>query len=486
MIDRWSRLSDTYKILITMLFLIMTIQLSSLIYIWKFESKILLEKEQKNLVYQLDVNAKLLISYLNGLKKELGFLSSLEVMDDVLVKDIDKRIKIFLEKKSKDLSKDIVLLAVSKGKVIASSCNNYKKDEFLEFRVDIHASFNREKKIGELLLLYPLKNLMTLTIENPYQKLWLETKLYKGFNPSYTKDSIVVLKKLDTVLHGWTLYLSYKKKYALVVIKEIEGIVFWSFLFSLFSLLLVIWILSKKQINILHQTEDILELKRTFLSTMSHELRTPLGSILAMTQHLMVKPNIEDSDVDMLRKIENSSEHLLSMINNLLQLSKLESHTMTINRERVDIIVLIRDIIELVEPLIDEKDLQLEVKLIEGKKEIITDRHLFGQVIINLLSNAIKYTKEGSIHILLSEKDATFELIVLDTGIGIAKDKQDALFSEFYQAHMDSGDIKHSTGLGLALSQKVAKMINGEIEIESEGIDCGVRALFRFSSLKLL
>jgi len=84
------------------------------------------------------------------------------------------------------------------------------------------------------------------------------------------------------------------------------------------------------------------------------------------------------------------------------------------------------------------------------------------------------------------EKDATFELIVLDTGIGIAKDKQDALFSEFYQAHMDSGDIKHSTGLGLALSQKVAKMINGEIEIESEGIDCGVRALFRFSSLKLL
>jgi hypothetical protein len=97
----WNKLSDTYKILISMLLFIMLIQLSTLIYIWKFESEILVEKERENLIYQLDIDAKLLLSHLNGLQKELEFLSILEVMDDVLVKDIDKRIAILLGKKAK-------------------------------------------------------------------------------------------------------------------------------------------------------------------------------------------------------------------------------------------------------------------------------------------------------------------------------------------------------------------------------------------------
>jgi len=466
-----------------MLFLIMMIQLSSLVYVWKFESKLLLQKEQKNLEYQLDINAKLLLSHLRGLQKELKFLSSLEVMDDLLVKDIDKRIKILLEKKSEDLSEDITLLAMRDGAVVASSSEHYHKDEFLAFNVPIYASFDRLKEIGELLLLYPLKNLRDLTIENPHQKLWLESKVKEGFDTPYTADSIAVSKELTDLLDGWSLHLAYKKKYALGVIKEIEMILIWGSLFSLFSLLLVSWILSKKQIDILHHTQEVLELKRTFLSTISHELRTPLGSILTLIQHLMVSPKMSDSDVDMLRKIENSSEHLLSMINNLLQLSKLESNTMTLQKKSIDLSMVIEEMIELVEPLIDEKELELKRELIGEGREIVTDMHLFQQVVMNLLSNAIKFTEKGSISISLNEQKGFFELVVLDTGIGIAKEKQESLFSEFYQAHMGRHEIKHSTGLGLALSQKVAELINGKIEIKSDGIGRGVRATFRFSSL---
>lgn len=484
MMDFWRRLSDTYKILIFMLFLIVFIQLSSLFYIWKFESKVLLDRERKNLQYQLNIDVKLLLKYLESLEKELEFLSKLEVMDDVLVGDVDKRIGILLKKKSEDLGEEIILLAKNHQEVVASSIEHYEKEEFLTFTATVYASFNKQKTIGSLHLLYPLKNLTQLNSENPHQSLWLKPpSLKKGFVSPPITESIVVDHRLTGILEGWNLYLSYEKKYALNMIEEIEAILLWGSLFSLFTLLLVSWILSQKQINILHHTQEVLNLKRIFLSTMSHELRTPLGSILSLTQHLMISPNMSDADVDMLKRIENSSEHLLSMINNLLQLSKLESNSMSIQKESVDILKVIEETIEMIEPLIEEKGLTLKQHLPQTPKMMITDVHHFRQVIINLLSNAIKFTEHGSISISLTEQNGVFELVVTDSGMGIEKEKQSALFSEFYQAHMGSRDIKHSTGLGLALSQKVAELIEGRIKIESEGRGKGVRATFTFRSL---
>ncbi len=480
----WKKLSDTYKIFISMLLFILFIQLGTLIYVWKVESQILLEKERENLKYQLDIDAKLLLNHLKSLKKEVEFLAIMEVMDDILVNDIDKRIGILFDKKSKDLSEGIVLVAMKDEEVIASSLQRYNKKDFLEFKVAVHASFDRDKKIGFLSLLYPLKNLSQLNMEYPHQQLWLKPLVGQvGFPLPTIKESIMVSKRLDGILDGWELFLSYEKKYALMILKEIEQILLLAFLFSLLLLLWIVWTFSKRQISILHHTQEVLELKRTFLSTMSHELRTPLGSILNLTQHLMVSEKVGDDDVEMLRRIENSSEHLLGMINNLLQLSKLESNAMTINRESVDISELIEEMIEMVEPLIDEKGLRLEKNLLIEKTIIITDVNLFKQVVINLFSNAIKFTEKGSIDICLSEENGSFKLLIIDTGIGIEKEKQGALFSEFYQAHMDRKEIKHSTGLGLALSQKVARLIHGEIVIESEGMGKGTRASFEFSSL---
>jgi signal transduction histidine kinase len=464
-----------------MLLFIMLIQLGTMFYIWSFESKVLLNKATQNLNYQLKTEAKLLEKHIYGLKKELKFLSTLEVMDDVLVKDVDKRIAILLEKKSKDLGEGIVLVAKKDKKCISSSMQNYNEKNYLEFSTPLYASFKKKKKIGSLHLLYPLKSLRSLKSNNPHQKLWIE-KIDSLEKRKIDKTSIVVSKNLRGLLKRWQLFLSYEKESALESLREIEKILLGAFLVSLLALLFVVWRLSKKQIKILEHTEGVLELKRTFLSTMSHELRTPLGSILSLTQHLMVSPKVGDDEVEILGRIENSSEHLLGMINGLLQLSKLESNMMTITKEKVYPLNIIEEMIEIVEPLIEEKGLRLVRDISTQNVQLHTDVNLFKQVVMNLLSNAVKYTQNGEIRThLRKEEDGNYVFTVVDTGIGIAKDKQKALFQEFYQAH--SREVSHSTGLGLALSQKMAKLINGKIVIESKGLNQGVKAQFIFSSL---
>ena len=482
MMSRWKIFLDNYKTVFFMLIIILFIQLVALLYIWKFESKILLEKERKNLSYALHQEAKNLEEHLNSLKKELKFLSSLELMDDIVVKDVDKRVTILLEKKAKDLGKGIVLVALESKNIIASSKQEYKLTEFLDIEVAVFASFDNKKKIGKLKLLYPLKNIKNLNMNNPHYHLWLSSYL-KRVCVGSIKKNIVVSQKIDILGEEDELFLSYEKKYALKSLKEIEKILFFTFMISLFLLLFVVWVLSKRQVKILVYTQEILALKRTFLSTMSHELRTPLGSILNLTQHLMVSLNIKASEIEMLGRIENASEHLLGMINNLLQLSKLESNAMLVQKEKINTISTIEEMLELVEPLIDEKKLVLKREFKIENIEITTDPNLFKQVVMNLLSNAIKFTENGAISVSLLESHKAYILTVKDTGVGIEKERQKELFSEFYQAHMGIGDIKHSTGLGLALSQKVAKLIDGNIEIYSEGKDKGIKATFSFSSL---
>ncbi len=476
----WLNLAYTYKLLISMLFFIMLIQLGTLVYIWQFKSKVLLKKERQNLSYQLDMKATRLLMHFESLKKQLTFLSTLEIMDDVLVNDIDKRIAILLDKKAKDLGENIILALFNHKHLITASRLNYNPKDFLTLSIPIYATFNTSKKVGTISLLYPFINLQQLKISNPHQRLWLRNFVDIRYPTPNHKDNIIVSKILDGIFINDKLFLSYEKKYAFESIKEIEKVLIFSFIISLSLLLIIVWVVSKKQINMLKHTQEVLELKRTFLSTMSHELRTPLGSILNLTQHLMVSPKIGDQEIEMLGRIENSSEHLLGMINDLLQLSKLDSNSMSVRAELVDISQIIEEMVEIVEPLIDEKELNLKKNLTITNTMIKTDVNLFKQIIINLLSNAIKFTEKGSISLNLSQKDNVYTFEVIDTGVGIEKEKQTALFTEFYQAHTQ--EVKHSTGLGLALSQKIAHLINGKLEINSEGLNKGTNASFIFHS----
>lgn len=467
-----------------MLFSILVIQFGTLFYLWQFENSISLEKERKNLQYVVDQEAQNLEEYFSNLQKEIYFLSRLEIMDDMIVKDVDKRLAIVLEKKANDLAQGIILQVRQKKDLGTSSVLTYNKEHFLALHVPIYASFNKNKYIGELYLLYPVENFKNLDMPNHYQHLWVEARFLKNSSIKINREThINVFKNLSGSLKSMTLHLSYEKKYALYSLEKIENMLLIAFIISGALLFLVVWVLSKKQIHLLHESREILSLKRTFLSTMSHELRTPLGSILNLTQNMMVNSETSDRNIGILGRIENASEHLLAMINNLLQLSKLESKSMQINKEKLDIKELVEEMIEMVEPLIEEKGLELILNISPHLAPMITDRNLFKQVVMNLLSNAIKFTNQGTIHIGLKEEGSTMVFTVIDTGIGIVKQNLDLLFTEFYQAHEDSQDIKHSTGLGLALSQKVAKLIQGEIHIKSEGRERGVVAHFTFSSL---
>jgi len=482
----WKNLSETYKIFTLMLLFIVGVQLSTLLYVWRVESKVLLDKERQTLSSQLSIQAQLLEQHLLNLQKRLDFLATLEVMDDILVKDVDKRIKILLEKKAKELSENIVILAKDiHKKTIASSTRKEFSKQHLTFKVSVYASFNNKKKIGTLWLLYPYENLINLKVAHQHQKLWLTPPFKNDFFKIPTQEeSISVSQTLQGVLGKWKLSLSYEKNHALTTLHEIESILLIGFLLSLLILLYIIFTLSKRQINILENTQEVLELKRTFLSTMSHELRTPLGSVLNLTQHLMVNPKMREEELGILSKIENASEHLLEMINNLLQLSKLESKSMPIVTTSINLNSLINEMVELVEPLIEEKELELKLQLPSEIYYLQNDEQIIKQIIINLLSNAIKYTNEGNIIITLHQEKEHYIFSVTDTGIGIAKERQAQLFSEFYQAHNGKKEIKHSCGLGLALSQKMAKLIGGEICIESEGVGKGCRATVKIVSLK--
>ena len=481
----FSKVSDSYKIVITMLLAILVIQFGTLLYLWKFENTITIEREQKNLQDTVNQEAKNLEEYFSSLRKEIYFLSRLEIMDDMIVKDVDKRLATLLQKKTDDLAQGIILQVRHKDNIGLSSISLYNNKYFLTLHAPIYVSFDSSKYIGELYLLYPLENFKTLHMPNHYQHLWIEAKFLKNDPTNINnKTHINVSKKLNGPLRGMTLHLSYEKEYALYSLKKIANMLFLAFSISGILLFIVVWILSKKQIHLLRESREILALKRTFLSTMSHELRTPLGSILNLTQNMMVNPEVSDRHIDMLGRIENASEHLLAMINNLLQLSKLESKSMQINKETLDIKELIEEMLEMVEPLIEEKGLVLITDFPSFPIPITTDRNLFQQVVMNLLSNAIKYTTKGTINVSLKEeKDNIMVFTVEDTGMGIDKKHINLLFTEFYQAHEDSKDIKHSSGLGLALSKKVAKLLKGDIHITSEGKEKGVVAHFTFTSL---
>ena len=170
----WQNLSETYKIFTLMLLLIVTIQLSTLLYVWRVESKVLLDKERQTLSSQLSIQRQLLEQHLLNLQKRLDFLATLEVMDDILVKDVDKRITLLLEKKAKELSENIVILAKDiHQKTVAFSKREAFSKEHLTFKVSVYASFDGKKKIGTLWLLYPYENLVNLKVAHPHQRLWL-------------------------------------------------------------------------------------------------------------------------------------------------------------------------------------------------------------------------------------------------------------------------------------------------------------------------
>ena len=216
--------------------------------------------------------------------------------------------------------------------------------------------------------------------------------------------------------------------------------------------------------------------KSAFLANMSHELRTPMNAIIGYTEMLQEDAEDLEEEDDLfspdLKKIHTAGKHLLSLINDVLDLSKIESGKMELYNEAFDLALLTKDIASTIHSLIEKNGNELKVKIDPAAGEMYADVTKIRQSLFNLLSNAAKFTNEGTITLSVdrSTEDNVdwISFAVSDTGIGVAQDKLDKLFEEFSQADESITRKYGGTGLGLAITKRFCEMMGGEIVVESE------------------
>ncbi len=220
--------------------------------------------------------------------------------------------------------------------------------------------------------------------------------------------------------------------------------------------------------------------KDNFLASMSHELRTPLNAVLGFADTLLMRlpGDLNDAQERQLQIVRSNANHLLSLINDLLNLAKIEAGRVELNPEPVDCQALLREIGASFQPLAESKGLVLQLEVPDVAVELITDRRALSQILINLVGNAIKFTDVGRIGLRLvteacssapgaaaSRRRVAF--VVEDTGVGMGKDEQALLFEAFVQGHAARTLGGEGTGLGLHLSRKLAELLGGELACES-------------------
>jgi len=222
--------------------------------------------------------------------------------------------------------------------------------------------------------------------------------------------------------------------------------------------------------------EQSAKAKEQFLANMSHEIRTPMNAIMGITD-LLVDTSLTDKQLNYLDIIKSSSENLLVIINDILDLSKIESGKLVFEEGVIDPRRIIHNIVEGYRSKFEEKDLNVKIKIADTvPNTFIGDPVRFNQILLNLFTNAVKFTIDGGVIIggdLIEESDDVVKLCfyVKDTGIGIPKEKFDSIFSSFTQATSETTRKFGGTGLGLSISKQLVEMQEGSISVESqEGI----------------
>ncbi len=209
--------------------------------------------------------------------------------------------------------------------------------------------------------------------------------------------------------------------------------------------------------------------KDTFLASMSHELRTPLNSIIGFTQILLqgLAGDVNEEQTKQLQMVNASGRHLLALINDVLDLSKIESGRTSVRWEPVRLQEITSAVAGTIQPLIREKGLTWTCEC-DADAMIVTDRQRVEQILLNLLSNAVKFTETGGVRLSVAVRGAYARFEVADTGVGVAQDALERIFGEFVQIESTDSMRPEGTGLGLAISRRLAALLGGTLVAASE------------------
>jgi signal transduction histidine kinase len=209
--------------------------------------------------------------------------------------------------------------------------------------------------------------------------------------------------------------------------------------------------------------------KSQFLTSMSHELRTPLNAIIGYSEILMEEAEADsrDSDIADIQRVLTAARQLLHLINDILDLSKIEAGRMVVAAAEFDVRALVSEAAATVRPNVEKNNSTLKIEVSEGVGAASTDAFKLNQCLLNLLSNAAKFTQGGEIKVTARREDGWIEIAVADTGIGMSNEQVGRLFNAFVQADASTARRYGGTGLGLALTRRIMQMLGGDVTVDS-------------------
>jgi len=209
--------------------------------------------------------------------------------------------------------------------------------------------------------------------------------------------------------------------------------------------------------------------KDEFLTSMSHELRTPLNSIIGFTDIMLreMAGPITEEQTRQLGMVNNAGHYLLALVNQILDLSKIESGEVGVSLDRFSICETIKDVVELMQPQAAQKGLTISRGPCPAALTVISDRQRVTQILVNLAGNAVKFTASGGVEITVEARDDELAIRVADTGPGIDSSAQPGIWEPFHQVTIAGGVKPEGTGLGLSISRELAQLLGGSISLES-------------------